>query len=100
MSRVKGGGKPGFSRDGHRFDHLLTLTSWEFDAASFRRWLAVEDQRLFAPAGEPLTWDRLRECEFQSLQEVLGMELGRTQSAHVFICREREPWEVFAYVND
>jgi len=27
------------------------------------------------------------------------MQLGRTQRAHVYICREREPWEVGAYVT-
>jgi uncharacterized protein (TIGR02996 family) len=97
----KVGGKPGFVRDGRQFDHLVTLSTWEIDSASFRRWLAVEDQRLLAPSGEPLTWGRLSQSgRFQSLQEVLGMQLGRTQRAHVFVCREREPWEISAYVND
>jgi hypothetical protein len=95
------GGKPGFAQKGRQFDHLLTLSTWEFDSASFRRWLAVEDQRLLAPPGEPLTWDRLsRHSAFNSLQEVLGMQLGRTQRAHVYVCREREPWDMIAVVND
>ena len=46
-SRV--GGKPSGVNAGRQFDHLVTLSTWEFDAASFRRWLAVEDQRLLAP---------------------------------------------------
>ena len=97
----KVGGKPGFVREGQQYDHLVTLSTWEFDAASFRRWLAVEDQRLLAPPGEALTWQRLSQhAAFQSLREVLGMQLGRTQRAHVFVCRDREPWEIFAYVND
>jgi uncharacterized protein (TIGR02996 family) len=94
----KVGGKPGFGQKGRQFDHLVTLSTWEFDSASFRRWLAVEDQRLLAPPGKPLTWTQLfRE---KHLQEVLGMQLGRTERAHVYVCREREPWEVVAYVND
>jgi uncharacterized protein (TIGR02996 family) len=97
----KVGGKPGFIRDGRRYDHLVTISTWEVDAASFHRWLAVEDQRLIAPPGEPLSWQRFsQDARFQSLQEVHGMELGRTQRAHVFLCRDREPWEVDAYVND
>lgn len=97
----KVGGKPRFERNGRQFDHLVTLSTWEFDSASFRRWLAIEDQRLLASPGKPLTWNRLfRDSEFKHLQEVLGMQLGRTQRAHVYICREREPWEVVAYVND
>jgi uncharacterized protein (TIGR02996 family) len=97
----KVGGKPGFGQKGRQFDHLVTLSTWEFDSASFRRWLAVEDQRLLAPPGEPLTWDRLfRESDFKHLQEVLGMQLGRTQRAHVYVCREGERWEVAADVSD
>jgi uncharacterized protein (TIGR02996 family) len=97
----KVGGKPGFEQHGQWFDHLVTLSTWEFDSASFRRWLALEDQRRLAPPGQPLTWTRLfRESDFRPLQEVLGMQLGRTQQAHVFVCREREPWDVVAYVSD
>jgi hypothetical protein len=103
LSRCPGskvGGKPGWVGDGRRFDHLVTLSTWEFDAASFRRWLAVEDQRLLSPPGEPLTWERLmKAAAFDSLREVLGMQLGRTQRAHVYICRDLEPWKVVAYVN-
>jgi hypothetical protein len=98
---TKVGGKPGFGEHGRRFDHLVTLSTWEFDGASFRRWLSVEDQRLLASPGQQLTRSRLfRGSEFKHLQEVLGMQLGRTQRAHVYICREREPWEVVAYVNE
>jgi uncharacterized protein (TIGR02996 family) len=98
-SRV--GGKPGWRRDGLQFEHLLTLSTWEFDAASFRRWLAVEDQRLLAAPSKQLTWECLSEAPaFGSLQEVLGMQLGRTQRAHVYVCRKRKPWRVAAYVND
>jgi hypothetical protein len=98
---TKVGGKPRFGKDGRQFDHLVTLSTCEFDAASFRRWLPIEDQRLLAPPGKPLTWDRLsKSAAFDSLRETLGMQLGRTQRAHVFVCREREPWEVHAYVYD
>lgn len=97
----KVGGKPAWPRDGRQFEHLVTLSTWEFDAACFRRWLAVEDQRLLAPPGEQLTCECLRNAAaFDSLREVLGMQLGRTQRAHVYVCRDREPWEVVAYVND
>jgi uncharacterized protein (TIGR02996 family) len=98
----KVGGRPGFQQNGQLFDHLLTLSTWEFDSASFRRWLAVEDQRLLAPPGEPLTWTGLfrESSRFQPLQQAVGMQLGRTQRAHVYVCREREPWEVVSYVND
>jgi hypothetical protein len=97
----KVGGKPGWSKDGRRFEHLLTLSTWEFDAASFRRWLAVEDQRLLAPPGKHLNWECLsKSTAFDSLREVLGVQLGRTQRAHVYVCRNRKPWKVVAYVND
>jgi uncharacterized protein (TIGR02996 family) len=97
----KVGGKPSFVEDGRRFDHLVTLSTWEFDSASFRRWLAVEDQRLLALPAEPLTWVRLfRESGFGSFQEVIGMQLGRTQRAHVYVCRDRDPWEVIGFIND
>jgi hypothetical protein len=98
---TKVGGSSGFKKNGRQFDHLATLSTWEFDSASFRRWLPVEDQRLFAPPGKPLTWIRLyRECDVRPLSEATGMQLGRTQRAHVFICREREPWELSAYIGD
>jgi hypothetical protein len=98
----KVGGRPGLERNGRQFDHLVTLSSFEFDPASFPRWLAVEDQRLFAPPGEPLTWNRLFQArgDFRSLQAATGMQLGRTQRAHLFVCRERVPWDVMAYIND
>jgi hypothetical protein len=97
----KVGGKPGWRRDGQQFEHLVTLSTWEFDAASFRRWLAVEDQRLVALPGKELTWNRLgKATAFNALREVLGMQLGRTQRAHVYICRKRKPWKIVAYVND
>src|SRR5262249_22009847 len=101
LSRIKSGRKTGLHERRRQFDHLVTLSTWEFDSASFRRWLSVEDQRLLAPPGEPLTWVRLfRECRFQALQEAISMQLGRTQRAHVFVCRERWPWEVVASVSD
>jgi uncharacterized protein (TIGR02996 family) len=95
------GGKPVFVYEGQQLDHLVTLSSWEVDSGSFRRWVAVEDQRLFAPPGEPLTWQRFfQESEFQPPQEVFGMQFGRTQRAHIYLCREREPWEVVVIIND
>jgi len=97
----KVGGNPGFKRGGLQYDHLATLASWEFDSASFRRWLAVEDQRLLAPPGELLTWRRLfRESDFRPLQVASGMQFGRTQRAHIYICRDRDPWDCVAFVND
>lgn len=97
----KVGGKPGWNKDGRKFDHLLTLSTWEFDVASFRRWLAVEDQRLLAPVGKQLTVECLCEAkEFASLREVLGMQLGRTQRAHIYVCRSRKPWKVAANIYD
>ncbi len=98
---TKVGGKLGFERNGLMFEHLVTFSTWEFDSASFRRWLAVEDQRLFATPGEPLTWTRLfQDSDFKPFQEVLGMQLGRTQSAHIYVCRKREPWRVISVVYD
>ncbi len=105
----KVGGRPGLVRDGVQFDHLVTLATWEFDSASFRRWLSVEDQRQFAPPGKPLTWKRLfKDCRSKpagrssvsALHGVLGMQLGRTQRIHVFVNRNQQPWDVWAYVND
>jgi hypothetical protein len=98
---TKVGGKPGSVYEGRRFEHLLTLSTWEFDSGSFRRWLAAEDQRLLARPGQPLTWTRLyQECDFEPLQEATGLQLGRTQRAHVYVCRDREPWEVVAGIYD
>ncbi|HZY90594.1 MAG TPA: TIGR02996 domain-containing protein [Gemmataceae bacterium] len=97
----KVGGKPGGLREGRRFEHLLTLSTWEFDSASFRRWLTAEDQRLLARPGQTLTWARLyRECDFRPLQEATGLRLGRTQRAHVYVCQDCDPWEVVASIYD
>jgi uncharacterized protein (TIGR02996 family) len=100
----KVGGRPGLKQNGRPFEHLLTLSTWEFDSASFRRWLAAEDQRLIAPPGERLTCARLfRESDVGDrllLQEATGMHLGRTQGAHVFVCRDRVPWDVMAFIRD
>lgn len=96
---TKVGGKPSVVRGGRRFDHLVTFSTWETDSASFYRWLAAEDQRLLAPPGKPLTV-LTRSSGFESVQKVLGMQLGRTQRAHIFVCRDSKPWDVFAYVND
>lgn len=98
---TKVGGRPSIDRKGRRFDHLVTLSTWEFDAGNFRRWLAVEDQRLLATPGKPLSWEQLcKASAFKSLREMLGMQLGRTQRAHIYVGRAKKPWEVYAYVND
>lgn len=94
-------GKATTNHEGRTFEHLLTLSSYEFDSGSFRRWLPVEDQRRFADVGQPLNWDRLfKASDFRPLLEATGMEYGRTQRLHLFICRETEPWRLFCEIND
>lgn len=99
-SRV--GGKPGFREHGLWYDHLVTLATWEFDSAGFRRWLPIEDQRRLAEPGEPLTYDRLfgGTCDFQSLQAATGLELGRTQCMHLYVCRDTDPWRTLLRIYD
>lgn len=94
------GGRPPITHRSRRYEHFLTLSTWEFDSASFRRWMAVEDQRLVALPGKPLTWKRLfGRLKSTPFREVLGMQLGRTQRAHVYICRTKEPWHVVTHIN-
>jgi uncharacterized protein (TIGR02996 family) len=104
LSRCPGskvGGKPAFANKEARFEHLLTLSSWEFDSANFRRWLPVEDQRRPTEPGQPLTQDRLfRAPSLDALQEAIGMQLGRTQKMHLYVCRTSPSWPVELYIGD
>jgi len=99
---TKVGGKPPFTGSRGVFEHFLTLSTWEFDWGSFRRWIPLEDQRRFALAGEPLTEKRLYEVAdyFRRLQEPAGLQIGRTQRLHLFVCRQESPWPIHAYVYD
>jgi uncharacterized protein (TIGR02996 family) len=90
----------GFHERGQRFDHFLTLATWEVDAASFRRWLPIEDQRRLAEPGSPLSRESIPWEPFRRIQEAHRMHLGRTQRAHLWVCREQAAWEVRLNVGD
>jgi len=82
---TKVGGFPSWIQDadypscarGHRMDHLLTIASWEFDDATWWRWLPTEERAVWAgPTRAHL-----------ETREVAGLMLGDAGSLYVFVCR-------------
>jgi hypothetical protein len=79
-TKVGGGGA--FEQGGERWDHLATFSTYEFSAASHRRWLPLEDR---PDRGGPY---------FELIKNPTGMEFGRTQDLAVWVRRETTPWGV------
>jgi uncharacterized protein (TIGR02996 family) len=98
---TKAGGKPPCKYGGKVFEHLLTLSSWEFSPACFRRWVSQEDQRRLARTGQPFVWkDLVGKADFHPLREPLGMQFGRTQRLHLYVCRKGKNWPIHVQVYD
>jgi uncharacterized protein (TIGR02996 family) len=98
---TKAGGKPSRKQGSKVFEHFLTLSTWEFDAASFRRWISQEDQRRVARTGRPFVWkDVAGKAEFEALREPHGMQFGRTQRLHLYVCRKGKNWPIHVHVYD
>lgn len=87
---IKLGGYPGWTQEPvwpdcgwceQRMDHLLTVTGWEYDGASWRTWLPVEDR---PPAGIEDPW---RSERSRAAQDPTGLMLGDAGGVYVFECR-------------
>jgi len=97
---TKAGGELPFS-SGNLYEHFLTLSSREFDSASFRRWVPLEDQRELAPLGESFAWEHLQNrASVYGLHEPTGMQIGRTQRLHLYVCRKGKRWPIHVQVCD
>lgn len=68
-------------RCGRPMQHLLTIASWEFDGANFRRWLPLEEKHLTNP------WPA-------RVVNAHGLMLGDAGSSFFFICRHCPEWPV------
>ena len=84
---VKAGGYPGWTQDplwpecpgcGMEMEHLLTISSAEFDGASWRTWLPVEDT---LAAGT--IWD-LPDQERKAIKSAHGLMLGDMGGIYLF----------------
>ncbi|XKK39101.1 DUF1963 domain-containing protein [Nocardiopsis sp. ARC36] len=87
---IKLGGYPGWTQEPvwpecgwceRRMDHLLTVSSWEYDGATWCTWLPVEDRESVG-AGEPWSSERAR-----AAQNPAGLMLGDAGGVYVFECR-------------
>ncbi|WP_150254487.1 DUF1963 domain-containing protein [Nocardiopsis deserti] len=86
---IKLGGYPGWTQEPvwpecgwceQPMDHLLTVSSWEYDGESWRTWLPVEDRAVVD--GEE-TWRSERGREAQN---PAGLMLGDAGGVYVFEC--------------
>jgi hypothetical protein len=105
----KVGGELSWENSGRRWEHLLTLSSREWSAASYCRWLSVEDRRRVTASPHSFSFPDLMRAltrpvregdSFTPLLEPSGMSLGRTQRFHIYLCREGEEWPVWAYIGE
>lgn len=99
---IKVGGYPTWTQEpfwpdcpgcGHRMDHLLTINSGEFDGASWRTWLPVEDT--------PVT-GTIRDLPYEErtlIQRPPGLMLGDMGGIYLFDCR-RCPDRPYAHHSD
>jgi hypothetical protein len=83
-AKVTGGGS--VVEDGKKWDHLMTLSSWEYDSGSYLRWQPLEDRTEIT--GKPL----------RDMIEPLGMNFGRTQRLGIWICRDLPDWPIRMFV--
>ncbi|WP_323178623.1 DUF1963 domain-containing protein [Streptomyces sp. NBC_01381] len=105
---IKVGGYPSWTQDpywptcpgpcGQRMRHLVTIKSAEFDGASWRRWVPVEDR---SGAGED-GWSvfALPYEERNALQCAPGIMLGDMGGMYLFVCAHGCPDMPFRYHSD
>jgi len=81
-------------RCGRRMDHLLSLSSWEFDVANFYRWMPLEDQKRLAWPRRHLNSKRLAKVwrKRQALQSPTGLCLGDAGRIYLFLCQKCDDW--------
>ena len=99
---VKVGGYPTWTQEpvwpdcagcGQRMEHLLTVNSVEFDGASWRSWLPVEDT-----PDTGTIWD-LPYDDRRLIQSPPGLMLGDMGGIYLFVCR-RCPDQPYAHWFD
>ncbi|UNO38814.1 DUF1963 domain-containing protein [Streptomyces sp. MST-110588] len=101
---IKAGGYPSWTQEpswpdctrcGARMDHLLTVSSREFDGESWRTWLPLED-RPGTGTGAVLGLDY---DERRRIQGAHGLMLGDMGGVYLFVCRSC-PGLPFAHRSD
>jgi hypothetical protein len=99
---IKVGGYPTWTQEpvwpdcpgcGHRMDHLLTINSSEFDGASWRTWLPIEDTPATGTVRDLPYEERTR------IQCAPGLMLGDMGGIYLFDCR-RCPDRPYAHHSD
>ncbi|MEU4496306.1 DUF1963 domain-containing protein [Streptomyces sp. NPDC023998] len=87
---IKLGGYPGWTQEpwwpdcegcGQRMEHLLTVSSWEYDGESWRTWLPLEDRAVID--GQ----ESFRSEQGLAAQEAAGLMLGDAGGVYIFECR-------------
>jgi hypothetical protein len=77
---LKVAGGESYTEMNRTWESLLAIPSWEYDHVSAFRWRAIEDRK----AGKDL----------KELKHPMGLDLGRTQIVHVWVCRDGLGWEI------
>ncbi|MBY0233121.1 MAG: hypothetical protein K2W96_27880 [Gemmataceae bacterium] len=89
-----------FVEDDRRWDHLLTLSWWEWESYSIRRWLPVEDQRLLASPGMPLGLKDIDSERLKPLEAPTGLQPVDAARVHLFVNRKNRRWKLKATFSD
>ncbi|MFE4361539.1 DUF1963 domain-containing protein [Kitasatospora sp. NPDC056800] len=87
---IKLGGYPGWTREpcwpdcptcGRTMEHLLTVSSWEYDGQSYRTWLPLEDR-------DDETGEERRDADGgRGAHSPAGLMIGDAGGVYVFECR-------------
>lgn len=86
---AKTGGRTHYTDDeGHTWEPLLVIPSFEYDVHSARYWQPVEDR--FETSGRQVS----------ELDHPMGLDLGRSQRVYVSVCRDLPGWPVQMNVSD
>lgn len=84
-AKVLGGGST--DTKGVKWEHFISLPSWEYDAGSYFRWQPLEDRQ------------ERRGIHFEGLKAPLGTRFGRTQDVEIWVCRETDPWKISMHIT-
>lgn len=80
---------------GSNMEHLLTITSAEWNGLIDRRWTPEEDQQILAELHK--SWDEREERDGLRQYAILnptGLTLGDCGHMHVFVCRRCPDWPI------
>lgn len=86
---IKLGGYPSWTQEpywpecgscGQTMQHLLTMSSWEYDGESWRTWLPVEDR------GGATGKEKLSPKQGHAVRESAGIMIGDAGGVYIFQC--------------